>query len=322
MRVRLGYVAIAMDLLECSPSKAITATNLVKLEDPEARIIKLRNIATVNLENTLRILKYNVGNQIKLYRLTSKLVPLATHPISNGWDYVGDLKDSFKAIGDFVKENGLRISAHPDHFTLLNSPKEDVYLASLKDLEYHEKVYEAMGLDNTAKLVLHTGGLYKDKVMSVQRFTDNYQKLPDSLKSRITLENDDKVYTAEDVLSICQKLNIPMVLDVHHDRCNKSSNDIKYYIKDIFDTWKGTGLPPKIHISSPAGDKDMRHHADFIEKQDFLEFLYKTREVGMDFDVMIEAKQKDRALNRLLDDLKGASGIEVINGGELEYYFI
>lgn len=317
MRVRFGYVANALELQDCSPSKAVTATNLSKFEDPEARIIKLRKLSKENLENTLRILKYNAAHDIKIYRLTSKLIPLATHSISQGWDYMSDLRDEFKAVGDFVKENNLRVSSHPDHFTLLNSPKEDVHEASLRDLDYHEKIFIGMGLDDTAKMVMHVGGFYKDKVVSIERFLENFKKLWDSIKTRIIIENDDKIYTAEDVLTICKSLNIPMVLDIHHDRCNKSGKDIGEYIESIFKTWDGIGIPPKIHLSSPREGKDIRHHADYIEKEDFLGFLYKAREVGMDFDVMIEAKQKDLALHKLMQDLKDVDGIEIINGAEI-----
>jgi len=319
MRVRFGYVANALELTDCSPSKTVTATNLSKLEDTEARIIKLRKLSKENLENTLRILKYNTAHDIKIYRITSKLIPLATHSLSEGWDYVSDLREDFKAVGDFVKENNLRVSSHPDHFTLLNSPREDVFEASIRDLDYHEKIFVAMGLDDTAKIVMHVGGFYKDKDKSIERFIDNFKKLWDSIKSRIIIENDDKVYNAEDVLSICNLLNIPMVLDIHHDRCNKSSNDIGQYIESIFKTWEGTGIPPKIHVSSPREGKDIRHHADFIEKEDFLSFIYKAKEVDVDFDVMIEAKQKDLALHKLMSDLKDAEGIEIINGAEIIY---
>lgn len=319
MRIRFGYVAMALELQDCSPSKAVTATNLAKIEDEEARIIKLRKTASENLENTLRILKYNLAHDIKVYRLTSKLIPLATHPMAEDWDYMDDLKAEFKAVGDFIKENDLRISSHPDHFTLLNSPREDVHNASIKDLDYHENMYLAMGLDNKAKLVMHTGGYYKDKDQSIERLINNFKELRQGLKDRIILENDDKIYNAEDVLGICKLLKVPMVLDVHHERCNKSSRDIGEYIEEIFNTWEGAGLPPKIHLSSPREGKDMRHHADYIEKEDLLEFLYKAREVGRDFDIMIEAKQKSLALHKLMEDIKDVKGIQVINGAEILY---
>lgn len=319
LRIRFGYVANAMNLSDCSPSKTVTATNLQKIENQEDRILKLRKIAKENINNTLRILAYNKALNIKLYRLTSKLVPLATHPLAGGWDYVSDLSEEFGRLGEYINENDFRASSHPDHFTLLNSPKEEVYHAALKDLDYHNKLFEAMGLGKSSKMVLHIGGLYKDKDISIARFVDNFGKLDDSIRARIILENDDKVYNAEDVLNICSILSVPMVLDVHHDRCNPSPNDIADYIEDIFNTWRGQGIPPKIHLSSPKGEKDFRSHADFIEKADFLSFLYKSKEVNMDYDIMIEAKQKDRALLRLMEDIKGTEGISFVNEAEIEF---
>lgn len=317
MKVRFGYVANALNIKECSPSRAVTATNLEKIEDPEARIIKLRKISEENLLNTLRILRYNAAHDIMLYRLTSKLVPLATHTIVEGWDYVSDLRDNFREVGTFAKDHSLRLSAHPDHFTLINSPREEVLEASLRDLEYHEKVLDAMELGFDAKLVIHVGGLYKEKEASIKRFIDNYRKLSESLKRRIILENDDKVYTAREVLDICTVLDMPMVLDIHHHKCNPGGEDIGELIQSIFKTWHKEEVPPKIHLSSPRSEKDIRSHADYVEKSDFLPFLYKAKEVGMDFDVMIEAKQKDLALHKLMKDLKGEAGIEIINGAEI-----
>jgi UV DNA damage endonuclease len=319
MRIRFGYVAMAINLKDSTPSKTVTATNLEKIEDKEARIIKLKSISKENLNNTLRILKHNVGYGIKVYRFTSKLIPLSTHPIAAGWDYVNDLRDEFKAIGDFVKENALRVSLHPDHFTILNSPKEDVLKAAIKDLIYHENILEAMELDNTAKVVLHIGGLYKNKEASIERFIVNFRKLDSSLRSRIVLENDDKVYTAEDVLGISSELGVPMVLDIHHDRCNRSSNEISHYIGPIFKTWDNDSIPPKIHLSSPKDEKGIRNHADFIEKGDFLEFLYKSKEIGKNYDVMIEAKSKNMAVHKLLEDIKDVPGIQVVSEGEIIY---
>lgn len=318
MRIRFGYVAMAIDLKDCSPSKTVTAANLGKLQDREVRILKLKLVARENLNNTLRILKYNAAHDIFVYRLTSKLIPLATHPMAEGWDYVDDLKEEFEAVGDYIREHDFRISAHPDHFTLINSLREDVISMSIHDLEYHEKVFNAMKLDNMAKLIMHIGGLYNDREGSINRFIRNFKELKQSLKDHIILENDDKVYTAEEVLSICSTLGIPMVLDVHHDRCNRSSRDIGEYIDKIFGTWDKTGLPPKIHLSSPKNEKNIRDHADFIDVNDFLNFLNKAKNVGKDFDVMIEAKQKNLALHKLMEDLKSIPGIETVNGGEIK----
>lgn len=319
MRFRLGYVAMTLNLVDCSPSNTVTLTSFNKLAGEEARLYRLRKLTRKNLENTLRILRYNQAYNIKVYRLTSKLVPLATHPIIEHWDYIADFKEEFREIGDFAKENDFRISAHPDHYTLINSASEKVVADALADLDYHVKVYEAMGLsDCRYKLVIHVGGLYKDKPTSIHRFKESFRKLPDRIRCRIILENDDKSYTAADVLGICKELQIPMVLDVHHHRCVNNGERLEELLPQIFDTWKDEVFPPKIHFSSPKCEKDFRSHADWIESEEFVHFLQIVRETGRDFDVMLEAKSKDSALLQLSEQLGAVDWVRKINEAEFE----
>ncbi|MDP4094745.1 MAG: UV DNA damage repair endonuclease UvsE [Bacillota bacterium] len=319
MRFRLGYVAMTLKLVDCSPSGTMTVTAFKKLPDPEAALNRVRRIAKKNLENTLRILRYNLAYNIYVYRLTSKLVPLATHPLIEGWDYSGDLKEEFLSIGSFIKENDFRISAHPDHYTILNPESDQVFNESLKDLDYHAKVYEAMGLtDYRYKLVLHIGGLYGNKKASIERFKRNFEKLPERISKRIILENDDKVYTAADVLDICNDLGVPMVLDVHHHNCNNNYENLEELLPHIFKTWDGQHFNPKVHFSSPKSTKEFRHHADNIELQEFLNFLRIASKTDRDFDVMLEAKNKDGALLKLSDELKDAGTVKSINQAEFE----
>lgn len=319
MRFRLGYVAMTLKLVDSSPSGTVTVSAFEKLPDEEARLYRLRKITKKNLDNTLRILRYNQAYNIKIYRLTSKLIPFATHPVIGHWDYVNDFKEEFREIGDFIKENDFRISAHPDHYTLINSASEKVLEESVKDLDYHVKIYEAMGLeDYRYKLVMHVGGLYKNKKTSIERFEENYVKLPDRIRKRIILENDDKSYTAADVLGICKRLDLPMVLDVHHHNCVNEGERLEDLLPDIFRTWDGEYFKPKIHFSTPKSCKEFRSHADYIEFDEFKEFLCTAGRAGMDFDVMLEAKSKDLALLKLSEELESVPGIKKINEGEFE----
>ncbi|MCX7710037.1 MAG: UV DNA damage repair endonuclease UvsE [Clostridia bacterium] len=319
MKIRLGYVAMTLNLEKCSPSGTVTVANFKKLPDEEARMYRLRKITRENLSNTLRILRYNKALNISVYRFTSKLIPLATHPLIEHWDYREDFKEEFSEIGKFVKENDFRVSAHPDHYTLINSHSDKVLEESIKDLDYHVKIYEAMGLeDYRYKLVLHVGGLYKDKKTSIERFKENFVKLPDRIRKRIILENDDKSYTAADVLEICKELKIPMVIDIHHHRCVNHGESLLSLLPEVFDTWKGEYFKPKIHFSSPKSEKDFRSHADFIDIGEFAGFLEIAGAIGRDFDVMLEAKSKDSALLQLSNELKNVKGIRSINESEFE----
>ncbi|TYQ15175.1 UNVERIFIED_CONTAM: UV-damage endonuclease [Acetivibrio alkalicellulosi] len=319
MKIRLGYVAMTLNLEDCSPSKTVTVKALTSLPDDKTRINKLRRITKANLTNTLRILRYNKAYNISVYRFTSKLVPLATHPIVSNWDYIGDFADDFKQIGDYVKENQFRVSAHPDHFTLINSPSKEVMENSIKDLDYHVKVFEAMGLeDYRYKHVLHTGGVYGDKSSSIKRFKENFIKLPDRIRNRIILENDDKVYTAKDVLEICVDVGLPMVLDVHHHNCVNNGESLEDILYEIFDTWKDEYFKPKVHFSTPKNTRQFRSHADDIDINDFYQFLKISKKTEIDFDIMLEAKNKDQALLNLSNELKQFSDIKWIDEGHFE----
>jgi len=121
--VRLGYVALSMELQNASPSKTMTYANFQKLKDREAAIRKLEQISLANLHNTLRLLKHNVSYDIHFYRMTSRLIPLATHEALQDWDYLTPIKEKLREIGQFVKEHGIRVDFHPDHFVLINSLK-------------------------------------------------------------------------------------------------------------------------------------------------------------------------------------------------------
>jgi len=319
MIFRLGYVAMTLNLEDCSPSGTVTLTGISKLEDEEARLYRLRKIAKKNLENTLRILRYNKAMNINVYRLTSKLIPLATHPIIGDWDYIKEFSGLFFEMGNYIKENDFRISAHPDHYTLINSESDKVFQDSMKDLDYHVKIYEAMGLqDYKYKLVIHVGGVYKNKEESIRRFKENFVKIPDRIRKRLILENDDKSYTAKNVLDLCKELVIPMVLDIHHHNCVNRGEKLEDLLYEIFDTWSGEYFNPKIHFSSPKTFKEFRSHSDFIELDEFTCFLETARKVGKDFDVMLEVKNKDSSLIKLSEQLSELEQVRRINTGKFE----
>lgn len=307
MRIRFGYVAIALNIAEGSPNKSVTVKNLEKIADPEGRICRLRRLTRENLANTLRILRYNSAHDIHVYRLTSKTVPLATHPLAQDWSYREELATEWREIGNYMQSRNMRISAHPDHYTLLNSPREDVLAAALKDLDYHVNMLEAMGLPPAPQLVIHVGGLYKAKTPSLERFVSRFNQLPDRIRHRLMIENDDKLYTAADVLALCRTVGSPMVLDIHHHACNNQGESLAGLWPEIITTWQGG--TPKIHLSSPKNAQNIRSHADYINPADFLPFLAIAKESGQDFDVMVEAKNKDQALFKLLDELEQTPGI-------------
>lgn len=302
MKIRLGYVAIALNLGKVTSSSTLTYSRYSKLDEKE-KLEKLKSITYSNLGALEKILNYNIDNGIHFYRITSNLIPLATHP-NVLWDYKRYFKEDFKYIGKIIRNSNMRVDLHPDQFNVINSLREDVVKSTLVNLNTAVDIFELINYDE-GKLVLHVGSAQGGKEKSIGRFINNFNTFPDRVKRRIILENDDKIFTAKEVLEICKTLKIPMVLDIHHHNCNNEGENIEEYIEDIFKTWSNENLPPKIHFSSPREFENDKKHSDFINSEDFISFLDKIKnKVNIDFDVMIEAKKKDQALFELADNLK------------------
>lgn len=327
MLVRFGYVAMSTsDVLKgVSPSKTMTMKSFAKLEDRQSALRKLERIALENLHNTLRLLKHNVYNDIKVYRLTSKLIPLATHGDLADWNPYAALADAFLEVGNYAKEHGMRLSFHPDHFTVLSTPRPEVLESSVRDLRHHVAMLEAMGLNARAKNNIHIGGAYGDKPSAGERFAAAAARLPEPFKQRLTLENDDKTFDAVETLEMCERLKLPMVLDIHHQWVNHQGEDAADLWPRIRETWKSAyaqadsppddPLPPKLHASSPKSDTDRRSHADGVEAGPLLDFLRRIAPGTPAVDVMLEAKLKDGALFALMEELakRKEDGVELVD---------
>ncbi|QWU16846.1 UV-damage endonuclease [Paenibacillus sophorae] len=331
MIVRFGYVAMSTVIKDCSPSKTMTMASFSKLEDREAALRRLELIARGNLHNTLRLLRHNRASDIKVYRMTSKLIPLATHPELRDWNPFAALADDFAEVGRYIKENGMRVSFHPDHFTVLSTPRPEVLASSVRDLRHHTDMLSAMDLPATAKNNIHIGGAYGDKTSAAARFVKQFRELAPEMQERITLENDDKTFNAVETLEVCKTLGLPMVLDIHHQWVNNEGESPWELWPEISRTWQtllalkdvetDKPLPPKIHVSSPRSPSDPRSHADGVEPEPLLAFLKRIAADTPAVDVMIEAKAKDGALFELMETLRGLesaeSGITVLDGASI-----
>ncbi|MFB4332604.1 UV DNA damage repair endonuclease UvsE [Paenibacillus sp. CR_12] len=330
MIVRFGYVAMSTVVQNASPSKTMTMKSFMKLNDREAGLHKLERIANENLHNTLRLLKHNAAHDIKVYRFSSKLIPLATHNDMRDWDPFPALREGFQAIGEFVKKHGMRVSFHPDHFTVLSTPRPEVLVNSVRDLESHVRMLQAMELPASMKNNIHIGGAYGDKPSAAARFVEHFYELDPHIKERLTLENDDKTFTAQETLAVCKQTGLPMVLDIHHQWVNNDGEASWELWPDILRTWEtplaqadsepAQPLPPKIHVSSPKSKTDIRSHADGVDVVPLLAFLRNIAGATPKVDVMIEAKMKDGALFDLMRDLGNYTeeGITILDGASIE----
>lgn len=293
--MKLGYACINISMGKEGKFKTMTVKKALTLNKDEL-INKIKGLIIDNLYTTYKILQWNKEHKIYLYRMTSNMIPLATHELLKSWEWWND-KDILRLcnkIKNYTIANNIQVSFHPDQFCVINSPKENVFQMAQDIINYHNKLANLL---NCNILVLHVGGVYGNKQIAIQRFIDNFKKLPIDIQNKIIIENDDKSFTVEDVLYICKKLNIKMCIDFHHDKCNSSSKSIEYYISDIINTWKGN--TPKCHISSGRDMKYDKKHADYIDKQDFNNILNITKNR---FDMVIEAKAKDLAVLKLINN--------------------
>ncbi len=317
MKIRFGYVAHALELWNATPAKTMTYSRYQKLENKE-RVEQLIQITKANLEHTLRAIHYNIAHEIPLYRFSSSLVPLATHPEVN-WDYIAPFKETYRAIGKLVKTYEVRTSFHPNQFTLFTSDKPHVTANAVEDMKYHYALLEAMGLEEEAYINLHIGGAYGDKNAALERFHTNLKQLPASIKQRMTLENDDKTYTTSETLNVCEKENIPMMFDYHHFMANHSEEEtLTSLLPRFFQTWKSSPFPPKIHVSSPKTEKEYRSHASYADADFIKPLLSELKKLDVNVDFMVEAKEKDRALLKLVEDIARIRGVKRVGGGTLE----
>lgn len=260
----------------------------------------LKDIILHNLNLTKDTLLWNIENNILMYRATSKLVPFSTHSeilkdFDFRWYEDKDILKALKEIKKLVIENNIRLSMHPDQFTVLNSLKEDVIHKSIINLQYHKDILEHMG---GTDLVIHTGGVYGDKTGAMKGFVDTYNNLDKNISKYLRLENDDISYSLSDVISISKTCGIPILLDIHHHNCNNGGvYDIKPLMDYINHSWKPTGLIPKCHISSGINDYKDKRHADYISPADFFAFCDITNDIAV--DLMVEAKLKELAVLEL-----------------------
>lgn len=317
MKIRFGYVSHALALWDCSPAKTMTFTRWKALSKQE-REEKLYEVTKQNLLHTIRILHYNIAHEIPLYRLSSSIVPLATHPEVH-FDYINTFKNFWTEMGELIKNYRLRVSFHPNQFTLFTSDKPHITANAVNNMTYHYNILDAMGIANSSYINIHIGGAYGNKENALLRFHENIKKLPIHIKQQMTLENDDKTYTASETLSVCQKERIPLVFDYHHHVANLCEEQLELLLPSIFATWEHTNEVPKVHISSPRSEKEFRAHSDYIDVSFIQPFFRIAKEIGQDFDVMIESKKKDLALLRLVEELSSIKGVKRKNSSTLEY---
>jgi UV DNA damage endonuclease len=210
-------------------------------------------------------------------------------------------REEFEKIGEFIITNRMRISMHPDQFTLINSTKDEIFQRSKKELKYHAEILDLMKLDTSAKIQIHVGGAYGDKKKGIERFVARFSKLDSSIVQRLVIENDDKLYDLNDCLKINAQSQIPILFDVLHHKLNNSATQItEESFKLAARTWneERDGIP-MVDYSSQEPNGLPRQHSETINLEDFDLFLKQSN--PLDFDVMLEIKDKEESAIRAID---------------------
>ncbi len=251
-----------------------------------------------NLGCLSEMLAFNTSHNILFFRITSDLVPFASHPVCQ-FDWLKYFKDQLALIGAFIRSNDIRISMHPGQYTVLNSQDHEVVARSIKELRYHADVLDALDLDASAKIQVHVGGVYADKNRSLQRFVKQYRTLDESLKRRLVIESDDRSFTIEDCMRIYEEIGVPILFDVFHHELNHSTPSIAHALATVTRTWRENDGIPMVDYSYHRGSGPKVSHVESIDSSHFENFLVTTK--PYDVDIMLEIKDKETSALKAIE---------------------
>ncbi|KAI4128605.1 MAG: hypothetical protein LQ338_002639 [Usnochroma carphineum] len=269
----------------------------------------VEQLCLANVRDIPKMLRWNDRYGIKFMRLSSEMFPFASHE-EYGYKLAPFASEALADAGKVATELGHRLTTHPGQFTQLGSPRKSVIDNALRDLDYHAEMLSLLKLppqqDRDAVMILHLGGVFGDKEATLARFRENYTKLPQHVKDRLVLENDDVSWSVHDLLPVCEELNIPLVLDYHHhniifdkDQIREGTKDIVELYPRILATWQRKNITPKMHYSEPTPEaitgRQRRKHSPRVAT---------LPPVPEGVDLMIEAKDKEQAVFELMRTFK------------------
>ena len=295
--MNLGYACINMTLGKNKP-KVTTNRSMIKRTFLEKGIDYAGELSLQNARDLFTILEWNNKHNIKCFRLSSDIFPWASEYGIENSPYYKRIETVLQACGYYAKEHGIRITAHPGPFNVLTSPHEHVVENCIKDLSIHGEVFDMMGLSRTPynKINIHIGGAYGDKTSAMERFCTNFHRLPNSVKSRLTVENDDKatMYSVVDLYEgVYKVIGIPIVFDYHHHAFCTGGLSEEDALEVAISTWP-TDIIPVVHYSESRSreyeDPKIRPqaHSDYVI--DYIDTY------GNEVDIMVEAKAKELAV--------------------------
>ncbi|NWF62740.1 MAG: UV DNA damage repair endonuclease UvsE [Chloroflexi bacterium] len=290
---RIGYPCVSLLINRTTNHETILRTGA-----PE----KLRGLIAQNLADLRAILEHNLAHDWRLFRIGSSVIPFGSHPV-NTIKWWQEFKDELRSAGKFARANDMRLSLHPGQYTVLNSPDAAIVSRAIAELTYSARFLDELGMDSSNKIVIHLGGTYGDKPAAMRRFCETVNTLPDDLRHRIVIENDERSYSPADALAVSKQTNLPVVFDNLHYTANPGEGQLEDLLKQIFATWKKRDGHPKVHFSSQAQGRKLGSHADQAEPAEFKKWVKRWGAFD-EFDLMLEAKHKDKALLQIIPSTK------------------
>jgi UV DNA damage endonuclease len=291
-RPRIGFVSniiVGEDKLYYRTSK------LASIE--KKGLDKIIDVYGSNISTAEQIVRYCANNGISYYRMGT-LFPFSGHEAIGNFDYIKYFDDQLYELGQLIKVKDIRISFHASEFCVLNSKNPKVVKNSITELVNTVKIIEKLELPEHNKIIVHTGSSEGGIPDSLKRFADVFSKFDDSIKKRITLENDDRIFSFAKVYEIYKLCGIPLTIDIFHHRVlNPEKWEELKSLKMAIDTW--AGMIPETHYSCQSLTKDKKGaHSESIDVESLLDLFDKTKDLS--YDVMLEVKNMNASAEAIL----------------------
>ena len=309
--MNLGYACINMQLSypqkyggqEKGVLPITTGRSMIKRTFESKGLDYASELALANAMDLDKIIDWNILNGFNFFRITSGLAPWKSEYNWTDLKDLDEIKMYLHSAGVKAKTHNLRITSHPGPFNVLTSPHQHVVDNCVNDLTMHGDVFDMMGLTRTHfnKINIHIGGAYGDKPASMERFCKNFNLLPESVKSRLTVENDDKasMYSVKELYNgVYKVIGVPIVFDYHHHKFCDGGLGEQEALELAISTWP-EGITPATHYSESRREEQ---GDDTIRVQAHSDYIYdKINTYGNDIDIMVEAKRKELAVKKYLE---------------------
>jgi len=294
--MNLGYACINMTLGEQKP-KITTNRSMIKKTFIDKGIDYAGELSLLNSRDLCEIVKWNVENGINFFRISSDIFPWASEYNIEDLPQYQRIKTVLSSCGNYTRDNSVRLTSHPGPFNVLVSPREHVVQNTITDLTNHGKVFDLLGLDRTPynKINIHCNGVYGDKQSALDRFCKNFELLPESVQTRLTVENDDKasMYSVKDLMYIHERIGIPIVFDYHHHKFCTGDMTEQEALELAISTWP-KGITPVVHYSESKALHESNQKLKPQAHSDYINNLPST--YGNNVDIMVESKAKELSI--------------------------